>query len=91
MLLSTDFPCIKNMHIPSNRNAVKVSYSYVLGFPGGPGGKEPTCQFKRHKRHGFHSWGGTWQPTPIFLLGESCGRKNLVGYRVAESDMTEVT
>ena len=24
-----------------------------MGFPGGTGGKEPTCQFKRLKRCGF--------------------------------------
>ena len=26
------------------------------GFPGGASGKEPACQFQRHKRHGFHPW-----------------------------------
>ena len=32
-----------------------------------------------------------WQPTPVFLPGESHGRRSLVGYspRVAESDATE--
>ena len=29
-----------------------------LGFPGGASGKEPTCQYKRHKRDGFHPWVG---------------------------------
>ena len=24
-----------------------------MGFPGGDSGKEPTCQCKRHNRHGF--------------------------------------
>ena len=89
MLLSTDFPSIKNMQMPNNRNGIKVSYNYILGFPGGSKSKEPICQCRRHKRHGFHSWRGTWQPIPIFLLGESCGQKNLAGYRVAESDTTE--
>ena len=35
-----------------------------------------------------------WQPTPVFLPGESQGRGSLVGYRLwgcTESDMTEVT
>ena len=46
-------------------------------FPGGSSGKEPTCQCRRHKRHGFSLWVGkipwrrAWQPTPEFLLGES--------------------
>ena len=40
-------------------------------------GKEPTYQCKRHKRCGFNPWIGTipwrkaWQPTPVFLPGES--------------------
>ena len=35
-----------------------------------------------------------WQPTPVFLPGESQGRGSLVGYRLwghTESDTTEVT
>ena len=35
-----------------------------------------------------------WQPTPVFLPGESQGRASLVGFRLrgrAESDTTEVT
>ena len=35
-----------------------------------------------------------WQPTPVFLPGESWGRESLVGCRLwgrTESDMTEVT
>ena len=37
---------------------------------------------------------GKWQPTPVFLPGESQGRGSLVGYRLwgcTESDTTEVT
>ena len=30
-------------------------YIYI-GFPGGTNGKEPTCQWRRHKRHGFDLW-----------------------------------
>ena len=26
------------------------------GFPGGTSGKEPPCQCRRHKRHGFDPW-----------------------------------
>ena len=35
-----------------------------------------------------------WQPTPVFLPGESDGQKSLAGYRPwgrTEVDMTEVT
>ena len=30
----------------------------ILGFSSGASGKEPTCQFRRHKRHGFSPWVG---------------------------------
>ena len=48
------------------------------GFSGGASGEEPTCQYRRYKRHGFNPWvrkipleKGMGQPTPVFLLGES--------------------
>ena len=58
----------------------------ILGFPGGTRGKEPACQCRRCKRHGFDPWVGkipwrrAWQPTPVFLPGESHGQRSLVGY-----------
>ena len=39
-------------------------------------------------------WRRTWQPTPVFLTGESHGQRSLAGYSPQgrkESDMTEVT
>ena len=39
-------------------------------------------------------WRMKWQPTPVFLPGESQGQGSLVGCRLwgrAESDVTEVT
>ena len=42
----------------------------------------------------FMHWRRTWQPTPVFLPGESQGWGSLVGCRLwgrAESDMTEAT
>ena len=39
-------------------------------------------------------WRGKWQPTPVFLPGESCGQRNLVGcclWGCTELDTTEVT
>ena len=39
-------------------------------------------------------WRGKWQPTPLFLPGESQGLGSLVGCRLwvrTESDMTEAT
>ena len=70
----------------------------LLGFPGGSSGKEPTCQCRRFERCRFNSWVGkipwrrAWQPTLVFLPGESHGQRSLVGYRPQghkESDMTE--
>ena len=40
------------------------------------------------------STGGPWQPTPVFLPGESLGQRTLVGYGPQghkESDTTEAT
>ena len=42
----------------------------------------------------FTHWRRKWQPTPVFLPGESQGRGSLVGCRLwgrTESDTTEVT
>ena len=42
----------------------------------------------------FMHWKRKWQPTPVFLPGESQGWGSLVGCRLwghKESDMTEVT
>ena len=42
----------------------------------------------------FLHWRRKWQPTPVFLPGESQGRGSLVGCRLwghTESDITEVT
>ena len=40
------------------------------------------------------TWRRKWQPTPVFLPGESCGQRSLVGccpWGYTESDMTEAT
>ena len=42
----------------------------------------------------FMNWRRKWQPTPVFLPGESQGRGSLVGCRLwgrTESDTTKVT
>ena len=56
-----------------------------MGFPGGTSGKEPTCQCRRHKSHGFNPWvrkipwRRAWQSTPVFLPVESHGQRGLGG------------
>ena len=57
-----------------------------MGFPGCAAGKEPTCQCRRCKRPEFDfwvrkiHWRRAWQPTPVFLSGESHGQRSLAGY-----------
>ena len=64
-------------------------------FPGGASGKELVCQCD-----GFDPWVGkipwrkVWQPTPVFLPGESHGQRSLESYSPwdhKEADMTEMT
>ena len=73
-----------------------------LGFPGGASGKEPTCQCRRLKRHGFHPspwvgkipWRREWQPAPVFLPGQFQGQRSLAGcspWGGTELSTTEVT
>ena len=66
-------------------NSVYIKWEQ-RGFPGSTSGKEPTCPCRRCKRHGFDPlvgkipWRRAWQPTPVFLPGESHGQRSLVGY-----------
>ena len=63
-----------------------ASWSFHMGFPGGTSGKEPACQYRRCKRCRFNPWvrklpwRTEWQPTPVFLPGESHGQRSLAGY-----------
>ena len=55
-------------------------------FPGNARGEELTCQRRRHMGCEFEPWVGkipwrrAWQPTPMFLPGESHGQRSLEGY-----------
>ena len=55
-------------------------------FPGGASGKESAYQCRRCKRCRLHilvrrlPWRRRWQPTPVFLPGESPGQRSLTGY-----------
>ena len=47
-----------------------------LAFPGGSDGKESICQCRKPEFYpwvGKISWRRVWQPTPVFLPGESRG------------------
>ena len=71
-----------------------------MGFPGGTNGKRPGCQCRRGNRCGFDPWIGkipwwrAWQPTEVFLPGESHGQRSLAAYSPwgrKESDTAEHT
>ena len=66
----------------------------LLGFPSGSACKESACNVGP----GFDPWVGkislrmAWQPTPVFLPGESHGQRGLKGYSPwghKEKDMTQ--
>ena len=56
------------------------------GLPGWHSGKESTCQCRRCRRGKFDPWvrktpwSRKWQPTPVFLPGESHGQRSPTGY-----------
>ena len=63
-------------------------------------GKKIHLQCRSHRRPGFDPWARKipwrrkWQPTPVFLPGDFCGQRSLVGYSPwgrKESATTEVT
>jgi len=69
-------------------SALQISSSVLFfsSFPGGGIGKEPACQCRKCKRLEFVlwvrkiPWRRKWQPTPVFLPGESHGQRSLAGY-----------
>ena len=75
---ATLFFCLQSFPawVFSNDSAVCIMW-LKSGLPSGTSGKEPSCQCRRHKRDRFDPWVGkipwrrAWQPTPVFLPGES--------------------
>ena len=54
----------------------------------------PQLIFPLWQHVGSYVWRRQWQPTPVFLPGESQGQRSLVGCRLwghTESDTTEAT
>ena len=64
---------------------VCVQMYTLKGFPGGTSGKETSCQRRRREGYGSNAWVGrmlwrrAWEPTPVFLPGESDGQRRLTG------------
>ena len=70
-----------------------------MGFHGDSAVKNP-LQCSSFRRYGFDPWvgkipwSGAWEPSLVFLPGESHGQSSLAGYSPQghkESDMTEAT
>ena len=74
-------PIYKDLEFP-------ISKCIHFGLPGGTSGKESACQCRRHKRRELNPWvrkiprRRAWQPTSVFLPGESHEQRNLAGYTV---------
>ena len=74
---------------------------FETGFPKDPGGasnKEPTCNARDVRPGGLipgsgrFPWRRAWQPTPVFLPGDSPGQSRLAAYSswsCKELDTTE--
>ena len=59
------------------------THTHVWGFPGGSGGKAPTCNagdVGLIPGLGRFPWRREWQPTPVLLPGELHGQRRLGGY-----------
>ena len=67
-------------------------YKLTLGFPHGST-VESACRRSWVRSLGWEEpWRRKWQPTPVFLPGESHGQRSLEGYSLwgcTESDTTE--
>ena len=99
----THVPCIGRrllIHSPTREDlfcVFEVSSS-MNGLPRWLSVKESACQFRRRRSPEFDpqvgkiSWRSVWQPTPVFLPGESHGQRSLAGYSPwghRESDTTQ--
>ena len=92
----SQFQEFTKIRLNSYVHRLKIVVTKQRGFPGGTSGKEPSCQCRR--RCGCDPWVGKipwrreWQPTPVFLPGESHRQRNLADYHPCghkESDTTE--
>ena len=82
-LLSQEHPVRGHINDRDWRQPILVGIQGRRRFPWRFSGKESTCQCRGL---GFNPWIGKipcrrkWQPTPVFLPGESHGQRSLVGY-----------
>ena len=71
---------VSNLRFILHGRALSGRKQCDLGFPGDASGQEPACQCKFNPWIEKMPWRKKWQPTPVFLPGESHGQRSLVGY-----------
>ena len=96
-----DSKCINLYSYFGEGNGIPLQYSCVENSMGGGARKaavhgvtKSRTRLSNFSLFTFIHWRRKWQPTPVFLPGESQGRGSLVGcspWGHTESDMTEVT
>ena len=80
MYFITLYVCVILNKLSTVRLLLYQDVLFIKGFLGGTNGKERTCQCRRHRTCGFDPcvgkipWRRAWQPTSVFLPGESHGR-----------------
>ena len=86
---------IKYVFIHKNMCVCVYIYVYThMGFPGGSVVKN-LFAIKEIRRHGFDPWirkipwRRAWQPTLVFMPGESHGQRSLVGYNPQAQSWTQ--
>ena len=70
------------------------TFAWKIPWTDEPGGLQSMELLRVRHNFTFTHWRRKWQPTPVFLPGESQGRGSLVGCRLwghTELDTTEVT
>ena len=94
-LPATEEACVQSLGWEDPLEKGMATHSSILGLPWWLSWYIICLQWRRPA---FNPWVGKipwrreWLPTPVFLPGESHGRRNLVGYSPCnrkESDMTE--
>ena len=71
-------------HWPMTAITFLLDAGLRLGIPGDASGT--SLPMRGYKRRGFHLWvrkiiwKRAWQPTPVFLPGESHGQRSMAGY-----------
>ena len=83
VLEGRDLTAQRSIHCPGHDHIYVYLRSCYSWLPRWLSGEEPACQSRRHR---FDPWVGEipwrrkWQPTPVFLPGESHGERSLVYY-----------